>query len=129
MPSFSVEPTLSTPCSGSDPPLSGQGAAIAHLDSLPPYNSVILTDGSVPFPFSKSGLGVLVNCSLYGAEITISSTASPVCLKFSAQACTILQAFCWSRQHQQVCHFSFRFFLSDSRSVLFLLKTPWHIWH
>ena len=33
--SFTVKSTLSTPCSRSDPPLSRQGAALAHLDSLP----------------------------------------------------------------------------------------------
>ena len=32
---FTVESTLSTPCSRFDPPLSRQGAALAHLDSLP----------------------------------------------------------------------------------------------
>ena len=32
---FTVESTLSTPCSRSDPPLSRQGAVLAHLDSLP----------------------------------------------------------------------------------------------
>ena len=36
LPSFTVESTLSTPCSRSDPPLSCQGAALAHLDSLSP---------------------------------------------------------------------------------------------
>ena len=36
LPSFTVESTLPTPCSRSDPPLSRQGAALAHLDSLPP---------------------------------------------------------------------------------------------
>ena len=35
LPSFTVESTLSTPCSRSDPPLSRQGAALAQLDSLP----------------------------------------------------------------------------------------------
>ena len=35
LPSFTVESTLTTPCSRSDPPLSRQGAALAHLDSLP----------------------------------------------------------------------------------------------
>ena len=34
LPSFTVESTLSTPCSRSDPPHSRQGAALAHLDSL-----------------------------------------------------------------------------------------------
>ena len=35
LPSFTVESTLSSPFSRSDPPLSRQGAALAHLDSLP----------------------------------------------------------------------------------------------
>ena len=35
LPSFTVESTLSTPCSCSDPPLTRQGVALAHLDSLP----------------------------------------------------------------------------------------------
>ena len=34
LPLFTVEFTLSSPCSRSDPPLSRQGAALAHLDSL-----------------------------------------------------------------------------------------------
>ena len=34
LPSFTVESTLSTPCSRSNSPLSRQGAALAHLDSL-----------------------------------------------------------------------------------------------
>ena len=38
-------------------------------------------------------------------------------LKVFAKACAIPQALCWSRQHQQVCHFS-SLLLSDSRSVL-----------
>ena len=64
LPSFTVESTLYTPCSRSDPPHSRQGAAIAHLDSLPPHDLVLWTDGSVPFPFGKGGSGVLANCSL-----------------------------------------------------------------
>ena len=35
LPSLTVESTLSSPCSRSDPPHSRQGAALAHLDSLP----------------------------------------------------------------------------------------------
>ena len=35
LPSFTVESTLSSPCSRSDPPFSRQGATLAHLDSLP----------------------------------------------------------------------------------------------
>ena len=53
LPSFTVEYTLSSPCSHSDPPLTRQGAALAHLDFLPPHDLVLWTDGSVPFPFGK----------------------------------------------------------------------------
>ena len=79
---------------------------------------MLWTDGFAPFPFGKGGYGVLANCSLCGTEATLSSfSGPPVCSSFSAEACAILQALCWSRQHQQVCHYS-SFFLSDSRSVL-----------
>ena len=35
LPSFTVESTLTSSCSRSDPPLSRQGAALAYLDSVP----------------------------------------------------------------------------------------------
>ena len=136
LPSFTVDSTLSTPCSRSDPSFSRQGAALAHLDSLPPHDLVLWTDGSVPFPFGKGGSSVVANCSLCGTEATLSISAGPVCSSFSAEACTILHTLCWSRQHQQVCHFSF-LLLSDSRSVLATLSSPpsfllsqalWQIW-
>ena len=41
LPSFTVEFTLSYPCSRSDPPHSRKGAALAHLDSLPPHDLVL----------------------------------------------------------------------------------------
>ena len=104
--SFTVESTLSSSCSCFDPPLSCQGANLAHLDSLPPRDLVLWTDGSVPFPFGKGGSGILATCSGCGTEATLSFSAGPVCSSFFAEACTILHALCWSRQHQQVCHFS-----------------------
>ena len=97
LPSFTVESTLSSPCSRYDPPLTRQGAALAHLDSLPPHDLVLWTDGSVPFPFGKGGSDVLANCSLCGAEATHSFSAGLVCSSFSAEACAILHALCWSR--------------------------------
>ena len=101
-----VESTLSSPCSRFDFLHSRQGAALAHLDSLPPYDLVLWTDGFVHFVFDKGGSGVLANCSLYGTEATLSFSAGPVCSSFSAEACAILHALCWSRQHHKVCHFS-----------------------
>ena len=138
LPSFTVESTLSSPCSRSDPPFSCQDAAFAHLDSLLPHDLVLWTDGFVPFLFGKGGSGVLANCSLRGTEATLSFSAGPVCSSFSAESCAILHALCWSRQHQQVCHFSsLLLLLSDSRSVLATLSSPpsfllsqtlWQIW-
>ena len=117
--------------------LSCQGAALAHLDSLPPYDLVLWTDGSVPFPFGKGGSGILANCSLCGTEAIFSFSAGPVCSSFSAKVCAILHALWRSRQHQQVCNFSSLLHLSDSRSVLATLSFPpsfllpqtlWEIW-
>ena len=59
LPFFTVESTLSSPCSRSDPPHSRQGAALAHLDSLPPHDLVLWTDGSVPFPLARAALAFL----------------------------------------------------------------------
>ena len=91
--------------------------------TLPPLDLVLWTDGSVPFPFGKGGSGVLANCSLCGTEATLSFSAGPVCSSFSAEACAIQHALCWSRQHHKICHFS-SLLLSDSRSVLATLSSP-----
>ena len=119
------------------PSLSRRGAGLTHLDFLPPHDLVFWTDGSVPFPFGKGGSGVLANRSLCGTETTLSFSAGPVCSSYSTEACAILHALCWSRQHQQVCQFSSLLLLSDSRSVLATLSSPpsfllsqtfWQIW-
>ena len=60
--------------------------------------------------------------ALCGTEATFSFSAGPVCSSFSAEAYATLQAFCWFRQHQQVCHFSSLLLLSDSCSVLTTLS-------
>ena len=102
-----------------------------------PQDLVLWTDDSVPFAFGKGGSGVLANCSLCGIKTTLFFSAGPVCSSFSVEACTILHALCWSRQHQQVCHLSSLLLLSDSRSVLTTLSSPpsfllpqtlWQIW-
>ena len=139
LPLFTVESTLSSPCSRSDPPTLTKVRLSPTLTlSPPPHDLVLWTDGSVPFPFGKGGSGVLANCSLCGTEATHSFSAGPVCSSFSAEACAILHALCWSRQHHKVCHFSSLFLLlSDSRSVLATLSIPpsfllsqtlWQIW-
>ena len=137
LPSFIVASTYFSSCSRSYPRLSRQGAAPAHLDSFPPHDLVLWTDGSVSFPVGKGGSGVLANCSLCGTEATLFFLAGPVCSDFSAEACAILHALWWSRQHQQASHFSSLLLLSDSRFVLATLSSPpsfllsqtlWQIW-
>ena len=51
LPSFTVESILSSSCFRSNPPLSRQGAALAHLDFLPLHNLVLWTGGFVFFSF------------------------------------------------------------------------------
>ena len=118
-------------------PLSLGKVRLSPILTLPTHDLVLWTDGSVSFPFGKGGSGVLANCSLCGTEATLSFSAGPVCSSFSAEACAILHALCWSRQHQQVCHFSSLLLLSDSRSILATLSSPpsfllsqtlWQIW-
>ena len=137
LPSFTMESTLSSSCSRSNPPLSHQGAAFAHLHSLCPHDLVLWTDCSVSFSFGKGGSGVLANCFLCGTEATLSFSTGQVCSSFSSESCAILHALCWSRQHQKVCHFFSLFLLPDSRSVLATLSSPpsfllsqtlWQIW-
>ena len=68
---------------------------------------------------------------------TLFFSAGPVCSSFSAEACAILHALCWSRQHHIVCHFSSLVLLSDSHSVFATLSSPpsyllsqtlWQVW-
>ena len=120
---FTVESALFSPCSHSDLFLTRQRAGLAHLNSSPPYNLFLCTNGFVPFPFGMVDSGVLSHCSRCGTEATPYFSAGLVCFSFSTEACTILRALFWSRQHQQACHFSSLLFLSDSRSVLATLSS------
>ena len=93
LPSFTVKSTLTSLCSRSDPSLTRQGAALAHLDSLP---FMIWYSGLTALflsCFGKGGSGVLANCFLCGTEATLSYSAGPVCSSFSVEACAILHGF------------------------------------
>ena len=98
-----MESTLSTPCSRSDPPLSCQGAALAHLESLSPHNVVLWTDGTVPF--DKAAPAYLPTALSVTPRLLFLFQQRPVCLNLEAHA--IVHALCWSRQDQQVRLFSF----------------------
>ena len=136
LPSFTVESTLPSPCSRSDLLLSCQSTALAHLESLSLHDLVLWTDGSVPFSFGKRGSGVFANFSLCGTEATLSFSAGTVCSSFSAEACAIPHALCWSWQHQQALCWSAISLLFSCYLILVLSSPPpfllsqtlWQIW-
>ena len=71
------------------------------LTLSPPHDLVLWTDGPIPFPFCEGGSGILANCSLCGTEATLSFSTGPLFSSFSTEACAILHALCWSRQHNK----------------------------
>ena len=112
LPSLTVESTLSFPCSRSDLPLTRQAGL-----SLTLTLSHLTTDCSVSFLFSKVGSDVLAYCSLCTTEASLSFSAGPVCLGFSAEACTILQVFSGlGSTNKSATSF---LFLSDSSHLVF----------
>ena len=82
LPSLTVESTLFSPSSRSNPPLSRQGATLANLDSFPSYDLVICTDGCSFSLWQRRFWGP---CQLL-TEATRSFSADPVCSSFSAEA-------------------------------------------
>ena len=103
--------------------------SLAKVRLSPPSCLVLWTDAF--FPFSKGGSDV-ANCSFCGTEATLSFSAGLACSSFSAEACAIPHALCWSRQHQQVCHFfsllSYRTRVLSSPPSFLLSQTLWQIW-
>ena len=118
-----MESTLSTPCSRSDPPLSCEGAALAHLDSLPPHDLVLWTDDFILYPIGQRGSGVLANCCLSVALRPLFPfrqvpyvqvfplKPAPFCTLFAGRDSTNKSAISL-------------LLLSDSRSVLATLLSP-----
>ena len=118
LPSFIVESTLSTPCSRSDP-----------LTLAKVWLSLTLTLSALMiWCFGQMALFLFL---LARAAPVFLPTAFSVALRplfpfrqtqyvqvFSAEACAILHALCWSRQHHKVCHFSSLLFSSYLTLVL-----------
>ena len=75
-----------TLCSLSGPPLSPQSVAPPHHDSLPSHDIEIWINGSFSFLIGKSSAGFLANCSLSGAEATLSFSTGPVGQGFLVEA-------------------------------------------
>ena len=94
-------------------------------------SQAILDRFTKPRPGSRT---ILLNIDFSKA---FDSARHPALFHKLISTCTILDAFCWPRQHQQVCHFFSILLLSDSRSVLATLSSPpssflpqslWQIW-
>ena len=69
--------------------------AFAYLESVPPNNLALWTDGYVPLPlsFGKNGSGVLANCSLCGTEATLFTRPSMFKFFHSFHQAQYLQVF------------------------------------
>ena len=92
---------------------------------MPTLRSGALNRQLCSFPFWKRRVWHTCQLlSLCGIEATLFFSAGSVCSSIYAKDCAILHALCWSRQHQQVCHFSSLLLLSDSRYVLATLFSP-----
>ena len=95
--SFTMESTFSTPCSRYDPHLSRQGAALAHLDSLPLMVWCFGQTALFLFLLAKAAPAYLPTA--FSVALRPLFSAGPVYSSFSVEACAILHALCWSRQH------------------------------
>ena len=117
--SFSVKLTLSFSRSRSDPSLSRQ--PLAQIDFLPSNDLVIWTDGSVLFPFNKSGSGVLANFSLCDAEATLPILQAECVQVFPMKPAPFCKDFTGL---ENINKSAISLLLSDSRSVLDALSSP-----
>ena len=130
-----MESTLSSPCSRSDLPLSHQGAALAHLDSLPLMiwysgkTALFLLARAAPTSL-PSALSVAMRPLFLFRQAQYAQVfplkPAPFCTLFAGLGSTIKSAT-----------FSSVLLLSDSHSVLatlcshrsfFLFQTLWQIW-
>ena len=135
LPLFTMESTLSSPCSCSDPPLSRQGAALTHLDSLP---LMIWYSGQTAlflFLLARAALASLPSALCVALRPLFPFRQAqyvPVFLLKPAPFCTLFAGL--GNTNKSVISL---LLLSDSRSVLTILfslpsfrlsQTLWQIW-
>ena len=135
LPSFTVKSTLSTPCSCSDPPLSRQGAALAHLDSLPPHDLVLGQTALFLFLFARADPALLPTALSVALRLLFPFRQAQFAQVFRmkpAPFCTLFAGL-GSTDKSAIS----LLLLSDSRSVLAALSSPpsfllsqtlWQIW-
>ena len=121
LPSFTVESTLSTPCSRSDLPLFLAKVRLSPTLTLSPLMTWYSGQTALfVFLLARAAPAYLPTALSVALMRLFPFSAGPVCLSFSAEVCAILHALCWSRQHQQVCHFSSLLRLSPPCPLLHL---------
>ena len=131
-PSFSVELTLSIPCSRTDPLSFSQDTALAYQNSLPIPDLVIWTDGFVSSPFAEAALGSLPTArfmalrpSLPFWEIQCVKVfllkPAPFCKLSAGPGSTNNSAISLPPSSSQIL-------ILLSPSYFLLLQALWHIW-
>ena len=125
-----MESTVSTPCSYSDPPLSLAKVRLSPTLTLSPLMIWCFgPDGCVPFPFGKSGSGVLANCSLCGTEGTLFFRQAQVFPLKPAPFFTLFAGLGSTNKFAISLLFSYYLTLVLSSPPTFLLsQTLWQIW-
>ena len=76
------------------------------------------------FLFARAALAFLPTALSVALRPLFPFRQAPYAQVFPLKPAPFCTLFCWSRQHQQVCHFSSLLLLSDSRSVLATLSSP-----
>ena len=107
-------PPWNLPCSPWSPPFPLHALAVIPLSPAKVRLSPILTlsplmiwySGQTALFLSARAAPALPTALSVALRPLFSFSAGPVYSSFSAEACAILHALCWSRQHQQACHFS-----------------------
>ena len=106
LPFFTVEPTLSSACSRSDLLYL---AKVRLSPILTLSHLMIWCSGQTAlflFLLAKAAPAFLPTALSVELRPLFPSQQAQYVQVFSAQACAILHALCWSRQHQQICHLS-----------------------
>ena len=104
---------------------------------LPLTDVEVWTDGSVPSLFGAGGSGVHATCCKCFSSFSFSFSAGPIASSFTAETYALVHGLRWCEQHLKSCQFQSVRILSDSQSVLSLLKSApsfllpdslWQVW-
>ena len=125
VPQVQVSLTLgSTPCARSDPASLRCLLASSHLDSLPPADLTIWTDGSVHGTFGPGGGAAILLCSTCFTSSSHLFRGSQCSSSANAEMLALGGALDCALTHASSCSFQSVLVLSDSQSCLSALDSP-----